>query len=153
MQRLEEGLSDTLPMLARDGNFVRRGFSPDLDSARTLRDDTRQVIADLQSRYAETVGIKNLKIRHNNMIGYFIEVATPNAAILGDEKFEANSFTAKPLPIPPASPPLSFHSSNSALPRRPNGRSPLSLKRSMALSKTSGPTREDFKYRRGPCSA
>ena len=88
VQRLEEGLSDILPMLARDGNFVRRGYSPDLDSARTLRDDTRQVIADLQARYAETVGIKNLKIRHNNMIGYFIEVATQSAATLGDEKFE-----------------------------------------------------------------
>ena len=88
VRRLDEGLSDTLPMLARDGNFVRRGFGPDLDNARTLRDDTRQVIADLQLRYSERVGIKNLKIRHNNMIGYFIEVATQNAAILGDGKFE-----------------------------------------------------------------
>ena len=74
-------------MLARDGNFVRQGYSPDLDSACTLRDDTRQVIADLQARYAETTSIKNLKIRHNNMIGYFIEVATPNAAALSDGKF------------------------------------------------------------------
>lgn len=88
VQCLDEGLSDTLPMLARDGNFVRRGFSPTLDSTRTLRDDTRQVIADLQSHYSEIAGIKNLKIRHNNMIGYFIEVATPNAATLGDGKFE-----------------------------------------------------------------
>jgi DNA mismatch repair protein MutS len=87
VERLEDGLSETLPLLARDGNFIRRGFSPDLDTARTLRDDTRQVIADLQSRYSETTGIKNLKIRHNNMIGYFIEVATPSAAALGDEKF------------------------------------------------------------------
>lgn len=88
VQRLAEGLSDTLPMLARDGNFIRRGYSQDLDSARTLRDDTRQVIADLQSRYAETAGIKNLKIRHNNMIGYFIEVASQNAATLGESRFE-----------------------------------------------------------------
>jgi DNA mismatch repair protein MutS len=88
VQRLGEGLSDSLPMLARDGNFVRRGFSEELDSARTLRDDTRQVIADLQARYSETTGIKNLKIRHNNMIGYFIEVTTQNAPILSDEKFE-----------------------------------------------------------------
>ena len=87
MQRLKEGLSDSLPMLARDGNFVRQGYSEELDSARTLRDDTRQVIADLQARYSETVGIKNLKIRHNNMIGYFIEVTTQNAPVLSDEKF------------------------------------------------------------------
>lgn len=88
VQRLGAGLSDNLPMLARDGNFIRQGYSTELDSARTLRDDTRQVIAELQSRYSETVGIKNLKIRHNNMIGYFIEVATQNAPVLSDEKFE-----------------------------------------------------------------
>jgi DNA mismatch repair protein MutS len=87
VQRLDEGLSDSLPMLARDGNFVRQGYSKELDSARTLRDDTRQVIADLQLRYSETVGIRNLKIRHNNMIGYFIEVTTQNAPALSDEKF------------------------------------------------------------------
>ena len=87
VQRLDEGLSNSLPMLTRDGNFVRQGYSKELDSARALRDDTRQVIADLQSRYSETVGIKNLKIRHNNIIGYFIEVATQNATVLSDEKF------------------------------------------------------------------
>ena len=87
VQRLEEGLSDDLPMLARDGNFIRRGYREELDGARTLRDDTRQVIAELQSRYSESAGIKNLKIRHNNMIGYFIEVATQYASALSDEKF------------------------------------------------------------------
>ena len=87
VQRLDEGLSDSLPLLARDGNFVRQGYSGELDSARSLRDDTRQVIADLQLRYSETTGIKNLKIRHNNMIGYFIEVTTQNASVLSDEKF------------------------------------------------------------------
>ena len=89
VERLDEGLSDALPLLARDGNFVKPGYSRDLDTARTLRDDTRQVIADLQARYAEIAGIKNLKIRHNNMIGYFIEVASQHAAILGEAKFES----------------------------------------------------------------
>jgi len=87
VQRLEEGLSENLPILARDGNFVRQGYSRELDDARALRDHTRQVIADLQTSYSATVGIKNLKIRHNNMIGYFIEVTTQNASILSDEKF------------------------------------------------------------------
>jgi DNA mismatch repair protein MutS len=86
VKRLNEGLSEELPMLARDGNFVMHGYSKELDSARTLRDDTRQVIADLQSRYSETAGVKNLKIRHNNIIGYYIEVGTQNASALSDEK-------------------------------------------------------------------
>ncbi len=87
VHRLEQGLSDELPLLARDGNFIRQGYLAELDTARTLRDDTRQIIAELQARYAEKVSVKNLKIRHNNMIGYFIEVSSQNAGSLTDEKF------------------------------------------------------------------
>ena len=87
VHRLEQGLSDELPLLARDGNFIRQGYLAELDTARTLRDDTRQIIAELQAQYAEKVSVKNLKIRHNNMIGYFIEVSSQNAGSLTDEKF------------------------------------------------------------------
>jgi DNA mismatch repair protein MutS len=87
VNRLEQGLSDEMPLMARDGNFIRQGFSEELDAARSLRDDTRQVIADLQTQYSERLAIKNLKIRHNNMIGYFIEVTAQNAATLQDARF------------------------------------------------------------------
>ncbi len=87
VHRLTQGLADELPLLARDGNFIRKGFHAELDGARLLRDDTRQIIADLQTRYAEKAAVKNLKIRHNNMIGYFIEVSAQNAANLQDERF------------------------------------------------------------------
>jgi DNA mismatch repair protein MutS len=79
---LGEALQDELPLLARDGGFVRAGYSQDLDDNRTLRDDTRQVIAGLQSDYAAKTGIKSLKLRHNNVIGYFIEVSAQNAQVL-----------------------------------------------------------------------
>ncbi len=82
VNRLEQGLFDEVPLQARDGNFIRQGFNEELDTARALRDDTRRVIADLQARYCERVAIKNLKIRHNNMIGYFVEVSAQSAAIL-----------------------------------------------------------------------
>jgi DNA mismatch repair protein MutS len=87
VHRLEQGLADDMPLLARDGNFIRQGFHVELDTARTLRDDTRRVIADLQAQYSDRVAIKNLKIRHNNMIGYFIEVTAQNAPVLQDAKF------------------------------------------------------------------
>jgi DNA mismatch repair protein MutS len=83
---LEQALAADLPLLARDGGFIRAGYSADLDSARSLRDDTRQVIAALQTEYAEKVGIKSLKIRHNNMLGYYIEVSAQNAEFLRDER-------------------------------------------------------------------
>ena len=87
VSQLELGLADELPLLARDGNFIRPGHNAELDSFRALRNDTRQVIADLQIHYSERVGIKNFKIRHNNMIGYFIEVTAQNAPILHEARF------------------------------------------------------------------
>ncbi|MEM7192056.1 MAG: DNA mismatch repair protein MutS, partial [Pseudomonadota bacterium] len=75
-------LADDLPANARDGGFVRRGFSSDLDEVRALRDGSRQVIAGLQSTYAEAVGVKSLKVRHNNVLGYFVEVTALHAPTL-----------------------------------------------------------------------
>jgi DNA mismatch repair protein MutS len=82
MADLANALADDLPLLARDGGFVREGHIAELDENRKLRDDTRQVIAGLQGKYAEATGIRTLKIRHNNILGYFIEVTAQNAATL-----------------------------------------------------------------------
>jgi DNA mismatch repair protein MutS len=71
---LARALADELPAFRRDGGFVRSGYEPALDEARALRDESRRVIAALQVRYAETTGIKTLKIRHNNVLGYFVDV-------------------------------------------------------------------------------
>ena len=79
---LARALAEELPLLARDGGFVRSGYVSDLDANRELRDATRQVIAGLQTRYAEDSGIKTLKIRHNNVLGYFIEVTAQHAGVL-----------------------------------------------------------------------
>ncbi len=68
-------LADELPLLRRDGGFVRPGYEAALDEARALRDESRRVIAALQVRYAETTGIRALKIRHNNVLGYFVDVS------------------------------------------------------------------------------
>src|SRR5207249_9705173 len=60
--------------LKRDGSFVRIGYDAALEEARALRDDTRRVIAELQARYADLTGVRALKIRHNNVLGYFVDV-------------------------------------------------------------------------------
>jgi DNA mismatch repair protein MutS len=71
---LTKALADELPLFRRDGGFVRSGYEAALDEARALRDESRRVIAALQVRYAETTGIRSLKIRHNNVLGYFVDV-------------------------------------------------------------------------------
>ncbi len=72
---LTHALADELPHLRRDGGFVRAGYDGALDEARALRDESRRVIAALQARYAESTAVRALKIRHNNVLGYFVEVA------------------------------------------------------------------------------
>ena len=76
--QLGRALGEELPAFRRDGGFVRTGYEPGLDEARALRDESRRVIAALQVRYAETTGIRSLKIRHNNVLGYFVDVTAQN---------------------------------------------------------------------------
>ena len=71
---LAQALAGELPAFRRDGGFIRTGYQAALDEARALRDELRRVIAALQVRYAETTGVKTLKIRHNNVLGYFVDV-------------------------------------------------------------------------------
>jgi DNA mismatch repair protein MutS len=75
---LQRALADELPAYRRDGGFVRASCEPALDEARALRDESRRVIAALQVRYAETSGIRSLKIKHNNVLGYFVDVTVQN---------------------------------------------------------------------------
>ncbi|MDB5652172.1 MAG: mismatch repair protein MutS [Hyphomicrobiales bacterium] len=72
--RLAAALADELPLVRRDGGFVRAGFEPALDEARALRDESRRVIAAMQAGYCEQAETKQLRIKHNNFLGYFIEV-------------------------------------------------------------------------------
>ncbi|MGH6793223.1 MAG: DNA mismatch repair protein MutS, partial [Methyloceanibacter sp.] len=79
---LSAALAESLPVNARDGGFIRQGANGDLDEQRRLRDGSRQVIAGLQATYAAATGIKSLKVRHNNVLGYFVEVTATNAGVL-----------------------------------------------------------------------
>ncbi|RLK03666.1 DNA mismatch repair protein MutS [Ruegeria conchae] len=76
---LDEALIAEPPLLARDGGFIAPGFDAELDEARTLRDEGRSVIAGFQQKYAEHTGITSLKIKHNNVLGYFIETTATHA--------------------------------------------------------------------------
>src|SRR6185312_6235209 len=71
---LDVALADELPLLKRDGGFLRAGYDKALDDTRALRDESRRVIAALQARYIDDTGVRTLKIRHNNVLGYFVEV-------------------------------------------------------------------------------
>jgi len=70
------------PALRRDGGFIAKGYHAALDECRTLRDESRRLVASLESRYREETGITALKIRHNNVLGYHIDVSAKAAEAL-----------------------------------------------------------------------
>jgi len=83
VDRLTRALAPELPLLARDGGFIAAGYSADLDELVKLRDDSRRLIAGLQARYAAETGIASLKIRHNGVLGYHIDIGANHAAKMG----------------------------------------------------------------------
>ena len=77
--RLARALAPDLPLLVRDGGFIARGYSEVLDTLFTMRDEGRRLIANLQARYVERTGVTGLKIKHNNVLGYHVEVTAVHA--------------------------------------------------------------------------
>lgn len=89
IELLSNALEVEPPLLPRDGSFIRKGYDAELDEVRELRDGGRQIISKLQSEYTQTTGITALKIKHNNVLGYFIETPATHAdKMLGDAHSE-----------------------------------------------------------------
>jgi DNA mismatch repair protein MutS len=93
---LGPALADDLPLLARDGGLVRRGYNLALDEIRDLRDESRRLIAALQQRYSAETNVASLKIKHNNVLGYHIDVrATHAEKLMQAEEFIHRQTTAQ----------------------------------------------------------
>ncbi|MEX0693821.1 MAG: DNA mismatch repair protein MutS, partial [Rhodospirillales bacterium] len=79
IDELSRALVAEPPVSCADGGFIQRGYLPRLDELVSMRDESRRLIAALQKRYADETGIQALKVRHNNVLGYFIEVTARQA--------------------------------------------------------------------------
>ena len=85
--QLSAALADELPLNKRDGGFIRHGFIAGLDEARALRDESRRVVASLQQAYCEQTETRTLRIKHNNFLGWFLEVPQAQGERLLREPF------------------------------------------------------------------
>jgi DNA mismatch repair protein MutS len=94
IDRLARALAPELPIHVREGGFIAPGFSGDLDELRGLRDESRRLIAALQGRYQQETGVAALKVRHNNLIGYYVEVPAAHAGRLGSGFFQRQSMAS-----------------------------------------------------------
>ncbi len=79
---LMRAIDDAPPLFARDGGFIRSGYCAKLDKLRILRDESRQLIAGLQEEYKNKTSINSLKIKFNNVLGYFIDIPAKHADAL-----------------------------------------------------------------------
>jgi DNA mismatch repair protein MutS len=73
-EELQRALIEEPPLLIRDGGFIAKDYHPALDEFRALRDESKRVIAAMQAEYVTETAITSLKIKHNNMLGYFVEI-------------------------------------------------------------------------------
>ena len=72
------GISDNPPVNLADGGAIRDGFDPRLDELRDLSRNSRQYIAQIEARERARTGIQSLKVRFNNVFGYYIEISKAN---------------------------------------------------------------------------
>lgn len=79
MADIRKAFKAELPLLAREGGFIAQGWQADLDHLQKLRNDSRHIISRLQHEYAQKSGIQSLKIKQNNVLGYFIEITPKHA--------------------------------------------------------------------------
>jgi len=84
LNKLEQALLENSPYFARDGNFIKEGFSKKLDKTKLIRDNSRDHILLLQNRYIEETKIQSLKIKHNNVLGYHVEIRKIHEKIIQD---------------------------------------------------------------------
>ncbi|MDB5478101.1 MAG: mutS, partial [Alphaproteobacteria bacterium] len=76
---LQKALKDELPLLTRDGGYIASDYSAVINELHCLQNDSKKIMAQLQAKYAAASGIPTLKIKHNLILGFFIEV-TPSVA-------------------------------------------------------------------------
>ncbi len=81
-QLLERGIADNPPVVINEGDLIREGYNDELDRLRSLRRDTRRLLHGLLKEEQEKTGIASLKLRHNRVLGYFLEVTRPNLPLV-----------------------------------------------------------------------
>ncbi len=84
-ERLERAIADEPPALATDPGIIRTGYHGELDELRNLSQHSKQIIASMEERERKRTGINSLKIRFNQVFGYYIEISKPNLHLAPDD--------------------------------------------------------------------
>jgi DNA mismatch repair protein MutS len=79
---IETAISDDPPISANDPGIIRAGYSQELDELRSIRHSGKGYIASLEARERQNTGISSLKVKFNQVFGYFIEITKSNLALV-----------------------------------------------------------------------
>ncbi|MFT5123490.1 MAG: DNA mismatch repair protein MutS [Kiritimatiellia bacterium] len=82
---IRDAVSDEPPITIKDGGLLNSGYHEELDALRKAASEGRQWLAEFQTREQERTGIRNLKIRHNKVFGYYIEISKAHLALVPEE--------------------------------------------------------------------
>ncbi len=72
---LDQAIDDNPPLTVREGGMIKKGFNPDVDYYRSIKDGGEGIMASIEQREKEETGIKTLKVAYNKVFGYYIEVS------------------------------------------------------------------------------
>ena len=84
-EEITRALNDELPLTITDGGVIRTGYHAGLDELRRAATEGKSWLANIQSREQERTGIKSLKVKYNNVFGYYIEVSKSNLALVPED--------------------------------------------------------------------
>ncbi|MGH9445905.1 MAG: DNA mismatch repair protein MutS, partial [Terriglobia bacterium] len=79
---IEDSIHPEPPLLLTDGNLIRPGYHAALDALRELSQNSKRVISQIEIRERQRTGIASLKVRFNNVFGYYVEVSKPNMSLV-----------------------------------------------------------------------
>ena len=82
--KIDKTILESAPFSVREGNMIKSGIDPQLDELRDIMNNGTSILLDIENREKEKTGIKNLKIKYNNVFGYFIEVSKSNLDAVPD---------------------------------------------------------------------
>ena len=92
-EALSSSLVDRPPISSREGGIIRDGRHSEIDELRTIGSDARAILARIETRERERTGITSLKVRHNKVFGYYIEVSKPNLPSVPDDYVRKQTLT------------------------------------------------------------
>ena len=82
------------PSTLKDGGVIAKGYHPEVDELRSIRDNTKGVLAQLETRLRQETGIPKLKIGYNHVFGYYIEVSNSYQSMVPETYIRKQTLTS-----------------------------------------------------------